>query len=312
MHLRASGLAALLMALSLAGCSGGGPADPQDDELPPLEATDTTGVIRALVVDEAIRPVANVRVTVQAGADPIEKVTDADGFAGFQGLPPGTYFVEARKAGFTTVRSSAEVVAGEDAPPITRLQVTFVPSEAPFYAEKQFEGFLQCAVGAAGGSANVCFIANFYPCIAMQAAGQPCTNATSDNSYFLVPFFLDYGKAPDWTQVELVWDSTQAVSNQLMMRLDLVDGAGDITYANSSRGPSPLLVTMNQTTAQEEALGTNTTVAMEVFTSSSVGTDPAGLAVNQQIRYFVHAFYGYLPPPGWRFSDGGGIPQPPT
>ena len=304
---------ALVSALVLAGCnSGEGGGDPSD-EGPVLVATETTGVIRAVVIDEAVRPLSGVQVRVETPTGQVNQTTDADGFAGFEGLEPGTYFVEANKPGYVSARQSVAVVADDDQPPFAKFLLARLAGESPFYSEKQYDGFLQCAAGGAGGSANVCFIANFYPCLVAQTAGQACpNNTTSDRSYFVVSFIQDNARAPDWIQAEMMWDNTQTVSKELMMRLDVVDlASGDIVLANSSRGESPIFATFNRTVGDEEGIGTNATIALEAFTSSNVGMNPVGLAYNQKISYYVHAFYGYTPPPGWRFSDGGGVPQPP-
>lgn len=311
-------LLALASALALAGCFDGG-GDPKgagagggpDGEGPKLVATPTTGVIRAVVIDDAIRPVAGARVAVQVGEVVREAVTGGDGFAGFEGIQPGAYVVEAGKVGFEPARTTVVVEAGVDDPPVTKLQLIFVPGAAPFVVERSFEGFMQCATGAAGNSANLCFIANYYPCFAQQTAGQACMgNTTSDRSFYRVPFFTEYGRAPDWTQVELVWESTQTVSDELQLRVNVDEGETPIDYARTGSGTSPVVVTINGTQATEWELGTARSVQLEVFTASSVGGDPVGLAANQQIRYFVHAFYGYVPPEGWRFSDGNGVPSP--
>lgn len=305
---------ALLTLVALAGCGGrGGAATVPDDDQPILDATDSTGVIRALVVDEAVRPLAGVVVTVAADGGSVNRTTDDTGFAGFEGLAPGTYLVEARRPGYEAARQTAEVEAGIDAPPLVRFQLLTLQGEQPFYQEWQVEGFMQCAVGAAtGSSANVCFIANYYPCFVARTAGQACPgNLTSDRSFFEVPFIRDAQRVPDWVQVELVWESTQAVSDELLLRLD-VQAAGEtpIPYVNSSRGQSPVVVTLNRTIGDEFGLGLERSLFLEVFTSSDLDS-PAGLALNQQVRYIVHAFYGYTPPAGWRFSDEAGVPSPP-
>src|SRR5687767_10257567 len=93
-------LAATLLPTALPGGSGGG-GDSEDpaagvdfDELE-LEATATTGVIRGIVVDEAIRPVAGAEVgtTLPDGAGARNTTSADDGAFGFDGLPPGTYFL---------------------------------------------------------------------------------------------------------------------------------------------------------------------------------------------------------------------------
>lgn len=298
----------VVLLIALAGCSGGGGGEPDGpDPVPPLAATPTTGVIRAIVIDEAVRPLANVTVAVEtAGAEPQVVKTNQEGFAGFEGLAPGDYLVTASRLGYITARQSATVVANVNDPPVTKLLLTADPVNAPYFVERQYEGFMQCAVGAAGGSANVCFIANFYPCLVQETAGQPCTgNLTSDFSYFEVPNILEQQRIPDWVQAELVWESTQSLSPELLLRMDIVGDSG-IEYVNTTGGASPVFATFNRTEAEEYELGTRTGLALEAFTSS----DTVGATVNQKITYFVHAFYGYTPPPGWRFSDASSVPTP--
>src|SRR5687767_9017090 len=91
-------LVALLMAATLlSGCTGGGGKPAQttgpaaDFEDLDLKATETTGLIRGLVVDEAIRPVAGADVgTTLPDGSARNTTSAADGAFGFDGLPPGT------------------------------------------------------------------------------------------------------------------------------------------------------------------------------------------------------------------------------
>lgn len=307
--MRALLLAAPLLLAILAGCSDSPAARPVED-VPRLQATSTTGVIRALVVDEAIRPLAGVTVTVRgAQSEPVSAITGDDGFAGFQDLRPSTYVVEATRPGFSPVTQTIAVEAGVDDPPVAKFLLVRETGERPFYVELAIEGFMQCAVGAVGGSANVCFIANYYPCFVQQTAGQACTgNLTSDKSFANLAFLQDYQRAPDLVQVELVWESTQTVSPDLLLRVNIQNSTSfSIDYANRSGGPSPRLVTLNRTIADEYGLGTTHAATLETFTSSAT----VGATVNQRIQYFVHVFYGYLPPVEWRFTSGEPVPQPP-
>ena len=80
----------LVLALLLAGCSEPTetPDEPFDASLDDeLEATAETGVIRGVVVDAAIVPVAGVTVTID-GLDQ-ETTSNEAGAFGFDGLEPG-------------------------------------------------------------------------------------------------------------------------------------------------------------------------------------------------------------------------------
>ena len=300
-----------VLVLLLPGCMGGGHkgSGSPDSALPELQATSTTGVIRAVVVDEAIRPLAGANVSVQVpDHDPIVRSTDAAGFAGFEGLDPGNYLVEVKRPGYISAQQSVEVVAGKDDPAPAKFLLTRIVGDPPFYVEREVEAFMQCAVGFLHGSANLCFIANYYPCFALHTAGQQCPgNLTTDTSGVPLGYFLDYQRAPDWTQVEMVWKSTQPVSGELSLRVDIETPDGSIVYANSTAGPSPIYATFNRTEADDNDLGTKNEVFLESFTE----TDTVGVTVQQELRYFVHAFYGYTPPDGWRFTNDGTVPQPP-
>lgn len=311
----------LLCAFVLAGCAGpgGGEGVPEED-VPVLDATSSTGVIRSVVVDEAIRPIGGANVTVSHEGSVLRTVvTGEDGFAGFEGLRPGAYLVEATKRPlFVAAQQTVDVVAGVDDPPAVKLQLVQRTGDLPFYQEYQLDAFLECS----GGPGNWCFIANYYPCLAMQTAGQPCLgNVTNDNSFFHIP--LEPGRYPDRLQGEMVWESTQAAFTYMNWRFDVDDPATvDIDDVEEATGPSPLLIVYPRADMETYGLTFNSTLAVEAFHAGSspvCDNDPSGdtlcvytgAAFSQRFTYYIHVFYGYEPPEGWRFSDGAGVPQPP-
>ena len=98
-------LTVILLATSLlAGCatqdagSGASNTDPGVD----VQPTETTGIIKGVVVDQAIKPLGKAIVTIKAAGKTITNTTNANGGFGFEGLEPGTYFVVASKAGYLT------------------------------------------------------------------------------------------------------------------------------------------------------------------------------------------------------------------
>jgi hypothetical protein len=306
----------LLCAALLAGCASKGPAAP----VPSLQASATTGVIRVVVVDTSIRPLSNATVTVTHGGAAVQtKATGADGFAGFQGLAPGTYFLEVHKAHFADAQQSVDVVAGVADPPVAKVQLAIPVGGLAFFQEFKLDGFMECA----GGGGNWCFIANYYPCLAEQTAGQPCTgNLTNDNSFFTIDKPLtDLQRVPDWLQAELVWESTQAALPYMTIRLD-IDCACNTTIDNATTatGTSPVLAVYNPDYMVAWHLGIKDSLALEAFPGSppeacavklpQVSLCSLGIAAEQRITYIVHTFYGYKPPEGWRFTKDGEAPPP--
>ena len=103
----------LLTTVTLAGCSDD-PApeveDPTFDEFDAPVAPDR-GVIRGVVVDTAIVPLAGATVTL-AGLER-STTTNENGAFQFDDLEPGSYFLEVRLLGYETVQSGTSVEAGE-------------------------------------------------------------------------------------------------------------------------------------------------------------------------------------------------------
>ena len=145
MRLRFLLLAALLVAGSaLAGCSSTPKKAPIDSGTAPTLSgvTATTGGIRGLVVDQAVRPIAGAKVTLTGGAN---KTTGPDGLFNFTGLQPGDYFVMVVKPGYKGVQAAASVVAGVADPPIIKVLLEALSSAQPYLESFKLDGFYQCA-----------------------------------------------------------------------------------------------------------------------------------------------------------------------
>lgn len=324
-------LAAVLLAAGLAGCSGGAggkdPAAEVDFEGLGLEATDSTGVVRGIVVDAAVRPVAGVRVQARGpeGATAEAQSNDQGAF-GLDGLAPGDWFLVANKTGYRETQASASVAAGVREPPIVKLLLEADPSAAPYVNTHVFEGFLECSFravvigyAACSGTANDRFSESYTP-----------------------------EGVPDWWQSEMVWESTQAFGNALSLDISCLSGDpcpdGQVTI-NRSEGESPLFVTINRTEAEAFLLGAGQDVPIRVFAFGRADTDvvdedsayqtmnqttgglvrcvewPAifdacvraggvGIILSQKFTVYSHEFHRYTPPAGWRFTVDGPPPAP--
>jgi hypothetical protein len=317
-------LAVAVMVVALSGCSdGGGPPAPPPEEAAlddlELEATETTGVIRGLVVDEAIRPVANVTVTLLADPPRATK-SNGNGAFGFDELEPGSYFLRAEKPGFGSVQQSADVVAGLADPPIVKVLLSADLSTTPFFDAYAFDGFIQCSFTLVAVSFAACSAPPIFTGLACDLTGLCLGNVTTDN--FAVRYSL--AKPPTWLQSEMLWESTQALGGEmaLMYSWDCGDENGGFLCDHGAEGVSPILLTANQTEIAEInegnlGNGTDEQLFVRVFNRGLRETDLGpggglGATIEQRFSIYSHFFYGYEPTPDWRFSVSSEVPKPPS
>lgn len=328
----------LLLAAGTAGCSGGkDAAEPEEQvfEGLGLQATAETGVVRGVVIDEAIRPVAGVLLGLSGPAGPAGNMTsNAEGAFGMDGLDAGTYFLKASKAGYQPVQVSVEVVAGVSEPAIVKVLLPIDPASLPYYDSYVMDGYITC-------SARIALTA---------VPGGECL--ASDTSQ--VVYTLD--RVPDWIQSEMHWQSTQALGDALSLVSECFSGIasepdpcpdGNLVV-NRSEGSSPRSITVNRTLAARFRVGdgeTGNPHRLRVFAAGRADTDlidedaynqmlnettgglvpcvawPAindgcfrftgvGVILNQAFSVYTNIFYGYTPPPGWSFVATGEVPQP--
>ncbi|HJQ93946.1 MAG TPA: carboxypeptidase-like regulatory domain-containing protein [Candidatus Thermoplasmatota archaeon] len=318
-------LALAFVAALLAGCTQGSPGEdlpPADFDDLELEATATTGVIRGIVVDDAIRPIAGANVLLTPG-DKTATSTDAGTF-GFDALEPGTYFLKVERAGYNATQTSAEVVAGVAEPPIVKVLLSPNPSTVPYVETLQFNGFL--SLGAAIGITSVGTTIN-----------PTLSEALDDTSIWTVEF----AEVPAWAQGELVWTHNQAAGGMLIWEM-VVGGTNDfkgyretevspaLAYWNTTTleaeagnvtdpehgiayrffgGPHPLLAPGEGVIPPRDQCPTVPTVVLGNRNPCSFGY---GLTIQQRADAYIHHFYNFAPPEGWRFTVDGDpvIPSP--
>jgi hypothetical protein len=301
---------AILATAFLAGCNS--PSEdaatdsgPTFDDLG-LQATSSTGLIRGVVVDEAVRPIPGARVKLQ-GDQPMEAVTTDLGTFGFDDLEPGTYFMTIGKPGYFDAQQSADVVAGVAEPPIVKVQLAMDVANQPYYENYVFEGFIECS----GTFVAVGYAVCSGPNIVSELTGTD--NVTQDD--FGVRYALS--KKPTWLQSEMVWQSTQALGDKMSVmyswECDTNDG---FLCDHGVAGTSPLLLTADAEAIEEINHGDyDQEIFVRVFNEgldeTQVGVGGGlGVTLQQRFTVFTHAFYGYEPTEGWRFSSGEPVPQP--
>jgi hypothetical protein len=298
-------LAAALAAVSLAlaGCAQGG-AGP---EAAGAAVEPGLGVLRGIVVDQAIRPVGNVTVSVAlAGGEPLANVTGADGLFEFHGLAPGSYALQAEKPRHLSFHALVSVLPDVADPPPVQVRLELQASEVPFFVPVKWEGVIGCAtIGL-----NLCSVPN-------QGAGMDPIGDQS--AHFFWEELRAQERIPTAVQVEAVWAATLATSERMKPYIGwstpeswavfVYDGIFDRTTQSS-----PSFYRISAEEAAEAKLGTECGLIVEFIGSGEYGDpvgDPPGLVVNQPVSLFVHLFYGYVPPEGWRFVADGAPPPPP-
>lgn len=314
-------LAAALLLLPLgAGCLGSHPAkDPAQ-----LVATPTTGILRGVVVDEAIRPLGNVTIRVAASGGDRNATTAPDGLFAFAGLPPGGYLVRAHKLGFFDESLAVNVTAGVDAPPEVHVQLRADVLNTPAIEAFTFNGFLQCSVTAVLARAAACNPSESLSPVC-QLPVDVCTagpgNLTEDR--FMAVHSVSR-QSIRFLQNELVWTPT----SQLSASLRATPGSrnptdGKISDFRPFEGASPLVMPMPGDIAQGLLIGNGRDLVVRVFSGYVNGTNPptclpspfgcpwgVGASYEQKFQLFTHVFYGFAPPEGWQFSRDGTPPIP--
>lgn len=301
-------LAAGLVSILLAGCAGDAGTQSSDDEdidFGDVEATETTGIIRGLVVDEAIRPLVGAVVSI---AQPNRTATSGlDGQFAFAGLDPGTYFLTVALANYSTTQSQAVVVAGDDEPPITKVFLQRLATTDPYVDAINYAGYL--TFGAAVGATSV-----------GTTVFGPLADAINDRSIWYVQFTT----LPMWAQGELVWDQTQAAGGQQIWEMT---DTSNRHYGYRETGSSPALAYWNTTVLNEpdrvnSTLDPERGIAYRMFGGPHPSLKPGdtcpslpvvgnpcyfgfGLTVQQKFEVYIHNFYNFVPAEGWRFTSDG-------
>lgn len=318
-------LAATVLIL-LAGCASSGDSVSDEEQAAfedlDLAATETTGLIRGVVVDEAIRPLVGATVEARGpNGEDLSATTGEVGAFGFDGLQPGTYFLKVRKLGYHEVQQSAEVVAGVAEPAAVKVVLPADAAGIPYSVTLSWDGFVQCSTDAVAACAGP-DAASQVTCLAT-SGGQPpippspvpvCMgNVTGED--FDEWFLID--GVPTFVQVEMAWESTQTVSKTFSIN---VRAAERETYLggfyefsiDGASGPSPLTVKVDEEEIEDSELGNRTGLITAVFSGAAEGnpTGIGGFMVQQRFSVFVTVFYGYTPPEDWTFVATGEVPPP--
>jgi len=313
------GSCAVLVVLALAGCSDGpGPAQDEDPfaDIPVDAPASGKGLIRGLVIDEAIVPVADATITVTGLG--LETQSNEQGAFVFNNLDPATYFLQITKPGFDGVQQSAVVEAGVAAPDIVKVLLIRAPGTEPYFVPSHYQGYISCAL----------LVANrlFGP--------ELCdpTGATfgEDDA---TPFFAVDARPATFLQIEVQWEENQPGGDRLTVTAYACDLQGDCDgSAGSSQrvcqvwGASPHVCRVSSDAGtgnpdgtgggnglDEAAFGSGTEPGFRVWTAADCaeilcvpGTAlGVGVVIEQTFDVYNHVFYNFAPPEDWIFVRDG-------
>jgi len=302
-------LGLVLLASLLAGCS---------QKQPPAQAvtlapTATSGSVRGVVVDSAIRPLANVLVTLRVNDQSRTVNTTSSGLFRFDAVPLGSQVVRAHLKGFLDVQLPVQVEAGVE-PPETKITLALDPSYLkPFIQPFQYKGIMQCSA-VANAPAPAGRVAVAACALPSQATGQPLPV----EDQFLVTHTLDSGK-PRFVQSELVWEPSGPLANDLLLYMDErnhtaapsvgTNGASTgYTELEHAAGPSPVIVHVQDEGVSKLGRGWDLQLRVFAWYQDPV---PAGAVFQQSFTLYSTVFYGFSPPDGWSFAKEGKLPDVP-
>ena len=296
---RVAAFVALLLAVS--GCSdppasgaGAAQAAALDEAASQVavEATKTTGIIRGVVVDDAVRPLSGASVVLQDGHN---ATTGADGAFGFEGLAPGLHFLVASRIGYAETQQSTIVEAGVADPPIVRIQLQAVDLGTP-YVEAYQTTFVSDMALCIDPSSDSCFSASGS---SDNPAGIFGDVATSVN----VELFPNATVA----QTETHWDPTQPSATVGRATCSARLGFESVDQ-RSTAGESPLVARVNATGTIEDQPAVADSANCDW--RPSPGPFPFGAAYGQILEATTHVFYHFVPREDWVFGRDGEYPVP--
>lgn len=299
----------LALTAVLAGCSDDESSPGDDggedlfDEKP--RATSTTGVIRGVVLDETITPLAGAVISI-TGSDHETTSNDKGAFA-FSGLEEGSHILSVSKAGYEATQTSTLVVAGVDDPPILKVQLVRAPGTEPFIIPHDHNGRLDCSFKLA------------IPGVG-HLGGNMCHELEVDGTTVLPSVIgrMPLDETPEFLQSELNWESTQQFGEGLdWMYSWECNSNGGFLCDHSASGTSPVVNRLNSSQIDSgrfegTPFGPDRDVLLRVFSDTSpTAADLFGVTIQQKFQAFTFAFYNIVPDEDYVYSTDGAYPLPP-
>ncbi|MEK6984965.1 MAG: carboxypeptidase-like regulatory domain-containing protein [Candidatus Thermoplasmatota archaeon] len=306
----------LLAALVLSGCAASSEDGSSSlNEPNKVDATDTTGGIRGVVVDQSITPIVDAVISI-AGAEKREARSDENGGFVVSGLKPGTYLVKASHPFFEDGQTSAEVVAGESEPKVTKIQLNQVIFGKPFAQLQKFKGYIECSADIGGALfSEECGEGVGVECVMPPL---PCGRVGGlDSNQVQTDFFLGANDVKSLL-VETTWTPTIGAATSGHLRVIVATDfvcdpfcGGNFFYDNlndeGACNDAPVIQRNDESIAALNLTG-DTRISHFVWACGTGGTLPIDLQLGQSFEFYVTASYLLPLPEGYSFLAGS--PEP--
>ncbi len=307
--------ALLIASILFAGCldaSGDGKGTTPDAGATGQAAS--TGMVHGVVVDEAIRPLAQALVALTKDEGLFaSNATNTDGKFDFREVPAGVYVLSVELRGFAPSSTIVTVRAGSEDPPMVNLQMIAEPLSMPYVVAVQDRGYFEACAMYCGGYVDTILLVGVCDPYGV------CVDPVSSDRYLFYHPNVDM-PLPGWIQTELFWTpSSSQFPNLFLAHNYHTDGPptrgsfGTADQHQTASGPSPLMLATtpdmilaeaNQT-PPDTGLGFDPTKwGLSLFVQpASDETSGQQVIFQQEYTAITHYFYNAQPPMGWRFSD---------
>ncbi len=321
-------VAGSLLVVVFAGCAGSDPGTSSSDiaTFDDLggHATETTGLIRGVVVDTAVVPIPSASVSI-SGPSKSNLTADTQGRFLIDGLAPGTYFVKAKAPLYHESSTSVEVVAGVNEPPVTKVQLAPFFSQKPYHLSDKKNGYFDCSQNGASPfySSSNCLAdpcpTRVDPATCNQLPTAMMNNITNQNR----EWHMDVG--PGWQSIvlEMQWTPTaQGTSPRMGMVVSTYKPLRNPAHSFANvQMSSPLLIRLDTnvthptagTTVEPFKIPVEGMDRVSYFVSARADANapciiavcvPPGIALQQSFTVIWHQFYYGIVKPDWSFLKG--------
>ena len=256
----------MVVSILLAGC-GGQQHTPAEEQ-----PTSTQGSVTGIVVDQTVRPVEGVLVTLGGS---LQTSTDSLGAFRFPAVDVGTYVVLASKEEFLATQGTVSVLAGKVHE--MRLQLLAEARSDPYHNTVDFRGFAQASAG-------------LLTPLLHQAIEQ--LGATACDCAFQVE------PAAGLTNIvlEVTWEdsvSDPTGPTEFIWQVAAVDASNETTA--TGQGQSPIRRELGRLDFPAQSFDFSDSATYEV----RVYPDATWPAVSQEYAAYVSLWYRGRPPSGW-------------